>query len=72
MWLLTVDSSMKNRAPISVFESPRATSSSTSRSRGVRSCSLSDATSTGGWLTMRSITRRVTDGDSSESPAAIV
>jgi len=35
MWLLTVASLMTSRAAISPLESPRATSSSVSRSRGV-------------------------------------
>jgi hypothetical protein len=33
-WVFTVDSSMTSAAAISVFESPRAISPSTSRSRG--------------------------------------
>lgn len=54
------------------LDRPRATSSSTSRSRGVRSSSLVWSARSGlGCVAMRSITRRV-NGDSSESPAAIV
>jgi hypothetical protein len=47
--------------------------SSTSRSRGVSAASLACSASSGvGCWAMRSITRRVTDGDSSASPAAMV
>ena len=70
---LDVDSSTISAAAISPFERPRAISSSTSRSRGVSASRLRARPSSGvGWRAMRSITRRVTDGDSSDSPAAIV
>ena len=72
-WVLIVDSSTTSSRAISRLESPRAMSSSTSRSRGVSSASLAWSASAGvGCWAMRSITRRVTDGESSESPAAIV
>src|SRR4030095_12211710 len=46
-WLLTVASVTTSRSAISVFESPRATSRSTSRSRGVI-CSRSAGGGSGG------------------------
>ena len=72
-WLRIVDSSRTSSAAISRFESPRATSCRTSRSRAVSLSSLARSASSGtGCWAMRSITRWVTDGESSESPWAIV
>ena len=69
--VLTVDSSIAKASAISPFEKPRATSSRTSRSRGVRSSSRSVEDAAGaGCSAIRSITLRVTDGERRESPAA--
>jgi hypothetical protein len=71
--VFTVDSSITKACAISALERPRATSSSTSRSRGVSSLSRSPEDASGaGCSSMRSMTLRVTDGERSESPAATV
>ena len=69
-WVLTVDSSTTSAVAISAFDRPRAINSSTSRSRGVSSCSRGSFDASGaGCCAIRSMTRLVTEGESSESPA---
>src|ERR687894_390514 len=69
-WLLTVASVTTSRAAISVFERPWATSTSTSRSRGVSSASTASGGAIGSVRAAKSsISRRVIDGDSSASPS---
>jgi hypothetical protein len=59
-----------SRCAISPFDNPRATSASTSRSRGVSSSSSAEGGSSGSLRAAKcSISRRVIEGDSSDSPA---
>jgi hypothetical protein len=70
-WVLTVCSATTSRAAISALESPRATRASTSVSRWVSRSTLARLGPDGGPSRANSaISRRVTDGDSSASPAA--
>jgi hypothetical protein len=69
--VLTVVSLMYSSRPISALESPRVMSSKTSSSREVRVETSGGGTRTWAWAKCR-ITRRVTAGESSASPAATV
>jgi hypothetical protein len=55
-------------AAISSLDSPRATSATTSRSRLVSASIPAAATASGGRATNSLISRRVTAGDSNDSP----
>ena len=70
-WVFTVVSLMKSSCPISAFDRPRATSRRTSRSRALRSSSSLGGVGRGRRMN-RSITRFVTVGERSASPAATV
>jgi hypothetical protein len=72
MCVRMVDSSTRSAVAISRFQSPRATSSRTCRSGGVSASRPADRRGRVGCWAMRSITRRVTEGESRESPAVIV
>ena len=69
--VFTVVSLMKSSCPISAFDRPRATSRKTSRSRALRSSSSLGGVGRGRRMN-RSITRFVTVGERSASPAATV
>src|SRR5215217_8071077 len=70
-WVFTVFSEMNSVSASSSLDSPLAMATSTSRSRSVRSAKRGLAV-LAGRLENRSMSRRVTDGDSSPSPAAMV
>ena len=72
MCVRMVDSLTTSAVAISRFQSPRATSSRTCRSRGASASRPADRRGRVGCWAMRSITRRVTEGESRDSPAAIV
>jgi hypothetical protein len=70
-WLFTVVSARWRCAPISALDSPRATSSSTSTSRGDSRSLIRCPPSPAGSSAICSSSRRVTDGARTASPAAI-
>jgi len=68
-WLLTVLSSMTRVAATSAFVSPRAISSSTSRSRALSASTASSGRTGGATEVYSSMRRRVTAGETSACPA---